>query len=399
MTTFPGTRSRVRDVLVNLAMMMLALLLGLSVKDSLIHGWDGYPHILRTADLVLGIGGFVALWWRRTHPVWFAVYVLVVSTFTTLVSGLTLVAVFTVAEYRRWQVAVPISAGLALSSWPNLAFYGITGTDLQAAAWLTAITTFAFTGWGMFVRARRQLVAALVDKVNQAEADRVSAAERARLAERRRIAREMHDVLAHRLSLLGVYAGGLEFRPDAPPEQIADAARLIRETVHEGLDELRTAIRVLRDTPEDPGRPPSPTLSDVPELVAAARQAGGDVDLDMSDVSVDSVPAQVQRTIYRIVQEGLTNVRKHAPGAYTSVRVVESAPDSLTVSVINTRPGNRPDPPMSGSGAGLVGLGERVELIGGALHHGTRPDGGFWLEAALPLSGRSSDPVDRSVPA
>ncbi|WP_433760398.1 histidine kinase dimerization/phosphoacceptor domain-containing protein [Nocardia sp. CA-135398] len=166
--------------------------------------------------------------------------------------------------YRFVQTVLMAFAALFVTSpGPELMLYNDHGPWLSEGSVAAVVVIFAFTGWGMFVRARRQLVAALLTQIDHARADRGAAIEHARAAERRAIARELHDVLAHRLSVLGVHAGALEFRPDAPPDQIAGAARLIRETVHEGLEELRTAIRVLRDAPDD-SRAPLPALTDIP---------------------------------------------------------------------------------------------------------------------------------------
>ena len=163
-------------------------------------------------------------------------------------------------------------------------------------------------GWGLFVRARRELVRSL-----RAQADR--AGDEARAAERQRIAREMHDVLAHRLSLLSVHAGALEFRPDAPAEEVAEAAGVIRESARAALEELREVIGVLREEErgDGPPEPPQPALADLPALVEESRAAGMRLtaQIELGDVAP---PPALGRTAYRIVQEGLTNARKHAPG-------------------------------------------------------------------------------------
>ncbi|WP_433760281.1 sensor histidine kinase [Nocardia sp. CA-135398] len=378
------SRSRARDALVDATLTALALAIGLSSNHSLLRGIDGFPVWLRVADLVLGCGGFIALWWRRERPVVFACYVLIVSAFTTLSGGLVLVATFTLAVYRRWPTAVAFAALFVASAGPGLMLYNDHGPWLSEGSVAAVVVIFAFTGWGMFVRARRQLVAALLTQIDHARADRGAAIEHARAAERRAIARELHDVLAHRLSVLGVHAGALEFRPDAPPDQIAGAARLIRETVHEGLEELRTAIRVLRDAPDD-SRAPLPALTDIPALADRAREAGVRVDVDLDRVRPENVSPQCGRAAYRLVQEGLTNVRKHAPGATASVLVAEEGNGQLTIRIRNTRPHCWAAAAQQGSHSGLIGLGERVGILGGILRHGTTDDGGYLLEATLPL--------------
>jgi signal transduction histidine kinase len=196
----------------------------------------------------------------------------------------------------------------------------------------------------------------------------------------------MHDVLAHRVSLLALHAGALEFRPDAPPEEIAEAAGVIRGNAHTALEELRAVIGVLRDgeAGEAP-EPPQPTLADVPALVEESRAAGMRVACRIE--TPDRVPDALGRTAYRIVQEGLTNARKHAPAAPVEVAVTAAGPE-LVVEVVSRRPvGVAVAPaPLPGAGSGLVGLGERVALAGGALEHGPDLAGDFVLRATLPLA-------------
>ena len=239
------------------------------------------------------------------------------------------------------------------------------------------LLTGVVLGWGLFVRARRELVRSL-----RAQADR--AADEARAAERRRIAREMHDVLAHRLSLLSVHAGALEFHPDAPAEEVAEAAGVIRESAKTALEELRGVIGVLReDGGESLTQPPQPTLADLAALVEESRAAGMRITarIELGDAAP---PAAVGRTAYRIVQEGLTNARKHAPGAAVTLTV--RAPDGdLQVEVRSLAPvAVAAAAPLPGAGTGLIGLAERVSLAGGELEHGVDPDGAFVLRARLP---------------
>src|SRR3954467_15087723 len=232
-------------------------------------------------------------------------------------------------------------------------------------------------GWGLFVRARRELVRSL-----RAQGDR--AADEARAAERRRIAREMHDVLAHRLSLLSVHAGALEFRRDAAPEEIAEAAGVIRESAKTALEELRGVIGVLReDGCISLTQPPQPTLADLAALVDESRAAGMRVTARI-ELGDGAPPAAVGRTASRIAQEGLTNARKHAPGAAVTL-TVRARDDDLQVEVRSLAPvAVAAAAPLPGAGTGLIGLVERVTLAGGTLEHGVDPDGAFVLRASLP---------------
>jgi signal transduction histidine kinase len=239
-------------------------------------------------------------------------------------------------------------------------------------------------GWGMLVRAQRQLVVALRERARRAETEAELRAEHAQRLAREAIAREMHDVLAHRLTLLSVHAGALEFRPDAPPAEVARAAGVIRDSAHEALQDLREIIGVLRAPGDGDGADrPQPTLATLDALVAESREAGMKVTLDNRITDRAAVPAATGRTVYRIAQEGLTNARKHAPGAEVTV-VVSGGPGSgLTVDVDNPAPASEVEK-VPGSGQGLIGLTERATLAGGRLEHGATGDGGFHVRAWLP---------------
>ena len=244
-------------------------------------------------------------------------------------------------------------------------------------------------GWGLFTRVRRELVLSLRERAERLETEQRREVELAREAERRRIAREMHDVLAHRLSLLSVHAGALEFRPDAPPDEVAEAAGVIRETAQTALQELRDVIGVLRDDGENGTlEPPQPTLAAISTLVEESRAAGMRVEAQIDVSDDDALPAALGRTAYRVVQEGLTNARKHAPAAAVEVSVAIDEGPELVVEVTSRRAvgvaaGTGADR-LPGAGTGLAGLAERVELAGGELRFGPDEEGDFVLRAVLP---------------
>jgi signal transduction histidine kinase len=238
----------------------------------------------------------------------------------------------------------------------------------------------------MFVRARRQLLHTLRERALRAEAEQRLHEDRTRMAERTRIAREMHDVLAHRISLLALHAGALEVQPDLPAAKVRETAELLRSTARQALEELRGVIGVLRD---EPGQlpvapPPQPTLSDLARLVAETRRAGARIDFEMQVQHAEAAPAALGRDAYRIVQEALTNIGKHASGTATRVRVTGAPDHGLRVSIRNRMPIRvSAGPALPGSGAGLLGLQERVALAGGTLVHGPDGSGDFVVEAEL----------------
>jgi signal transduction histidine kinase len=295
-----------------------------------------------------------------------------------------LIILFTVAAYRRWQLAALI-AGLQLAVLP--VYRTVQPDDNSLPPWahfaIVALAMTAIVAWGMFVRARRQ---SRRERVRHAEAEQQLLLEQARSAERTRIAREMHDVLAHRISLLSLHAGALEFRPDAPPDEIARAAAVIRASAHQALDDLRAVIGVLRDGPDgDAPQPPQPTLAALPGLLEESRAAGMVLHAEIRLADLAAVPDAIGRHALRIVQEALTNARKHATSAAVDL-LVEGAPgEGLTIEVRNPAPvlaGGEPEIP--GTGTGLVGLAERATLSGGSLVHGLDEVGDFRLRAWLP---------------
>ena len=336
----------------------------------------------RAADQVIGGLGCAAVLLRRRWPVPLAVVLLVAGTQTHYLTGPAMVAVFTVAATRPWRTTAWVAA-LAFAPLPAFLWRLADVPDDRAGS---AVTYFALIagaiGWGLFRRSRQQLIASLRERAELAEADADLRAERARREAREEIAREMHDVLGHRLSLLSVHAGALEFNRDAPRAEIVRAAAVIRENAHLALRDLAEVIGVFRGAPADGDRP-QPELADLPRLVAEARATGGRVELTGPPDAPP--PAVVGRTAYRIVQEALTNARKHAPGAPVAIRVTGSPAQRLTVEVHNTTP-PAPGPgadPGDGGGQGLIGLAERARLAGGDLSAGPA-DGGFRVRAWLP---------------
>ncbi|MFD6437208.1 sensor histidine kinase [Streptomyces venezuelae] len=379
-----GRKSRrtVRDWFADFACFSAAVVIGMVGADAV----GNNPHVSpgwAELDQVLGALACAAIWLRRRWPVGLAVAMVPVSVASDTAGGAAAVALFTLAVHRpfryvAWVGGVSVAV-VPLTYWlrPDAAMsYGISIA-------FGVLLTVTVVGWGMFVRSRRELLLSLRDRAVRAENEAALRAEQAQRLAREDIAREMHDVLAHRLTLLSVHAGALEFRPDAPREEIVRAAGVIRESSHEALQDLRQVIGVLRGGEADASGRPQPTLAALDALIAESRDADMKVVLDNRVTDPDSVPTALGRTAYRIAQEGLTNARKHAPGAEVTVTVTGAPGEGLTLSVRNPAPPG-PVPAVPGSGQGLIGLAERASLAGGGLGHEAGSDGGFHLEAWLP---------------
>jgi signal transduction histidine kinase len=378
-------RRTLRDWIVDFGFFLLAIVIALAAANTLTHD-PNTPHGLAVADQWLGALACAAVWLRRRLPLGLAVAMVPVGLVSNTAGGAGMVALFTLAVHRPFKY-VGWLAGVSLALIPVF-FWLRPDPDLPyaAAVGVTALLTATVVGWGMFVRSKRQLMLSLRERARRAETEAALRAEQAQRLAREAIAREMHDVLAHRLTLLSVHAGALEFRPDASREEVARAAGVIRESAHEALQDLREIIGVLRAGDSDDAGRPLPTLAALDALVAESRSAGMKVVLDNRVADPAAVPASVGRTAYRIAQEALTNARKHAPGAEVTVTVRGGVGDGVTVTVRNPAPpGDVPRVP--GSGQGLIGLTERATLAGGRLEHGAEEDGGFRVRAWLPWAG------------
>jgi signal transduction histidine kinase len=379
--TPPARRSR-REWTVDCALFLLATAFGgLALDDQIDHGLGG-PLLF--FDVLSGAALCVGLWWRRRWPFVLGLASVPVQAFSSSAGIAGGIILFTVAAHRRWQLALLVGGGQLLAlpvyravqpkdnSLPPLAHYAIV-----------TLAVAAIIAWGMFVRGRRQ---SRRERMRHAEAEQQLLVEQARHAERERIAREMHDVLAHRISLLSLHAGALEFRPDAPSEEVARAAAVIRASAHQALEDLRAVIGLLRDGADgETPQPPQPTLAALPGLLEESRAAGMRLHTDVRVADLAAVPDSVGRHALRIVQEALTNARKHAASAEVDLRVEGAPGEGLAIEVRNPAPvlavGETEIP---GSGTGLVGLAERATLSGGHLEHGVDEHGHFRLRAWLP---------------
>jgi signal transduction histidine kinase len=261
--------------------------------------------------------------------------------------------------------------------------------DLNGPASATVVFTaaaIAVDSAGSRLRAQRALAA-------QTERTELEQARRAVLEERTRIARELHDVVAHHMSLIAVQAETAPYRLSGLPQEVHAEFRSLSETARESMTGMRRLLGVLRE--DRPARlAPQPQLTDLPALIDATRRAGVAVELSVP-AGPDTVPAGVALCAYRIAQESLSNASQHAPGALVTVRVDHHA-DTVLLRVANgpsapPRPGGRGRGP--GPGHGLTGMRERVTLLGGSLTAGPAPDGGFAVSAVLPLREPASEHI------
>jgi signal transduction histidine kinase len=352
--TSSPTRRSLRDWTVDTLLFLVAVGFGLAVIGGhLESSAPPMPGWLLTADVIAGALGCAGLWLRRRWPVGLALVLVALSTFSEVVGGAMVVALFTVAVHRPPRITGRVFALSMLAALVYVVVRPEPGTPWLLLFLFGVAVQGAAVGWGLFIHSRRQLIESLRDRAVRAETEAQLRAEQAQQRARDEIAREMHDVLGHRLSLLSVHAGALEFRPDASPEEIAGAAKVIRENAHQALQDLREVIGVLR---APVGELPQPTLADVRELVAESDRAGMRVGL-REEVG-GAVPDLVGRTAYRVVQEALTNARKHAPGATVDVHVAGARAQGLTVEVCNEAPGpagaptRHSDPPAPGPPVG-----------------------------------------------
>jgi signal transduction histidine kinase len=342
------------------------------------------PPDLRSPDalgVVLALTSSRPRVWRRRHPSEVLVLVGVASVslevlrYPSASGSCVLVALYTVAATSERRRSLQALAGTALAivvvlaaNWRDLTVIDVVANYLVfGTAWIL----------GDNVRTRRKYVAELEDKARRLEAEHEAEARRSVTEERARIARELHDVVAHSVSVMTVQAGAarrLLDRSDAEPA-VREAMATVEATGREALAELRRAVGVLREDGESAGLGPQPGVADLPALVARAREAGLSVEL-ATEGEPRPLPSGVDLSAYRIAQEALTNAAKHAPGAPVAVHLAIDGSVELTVDS-----GGRP---RAGRGLGLESMRERAESLGGTLAAG--PGGSGWrIHAVLPV--------------
>ncbi|NEC14881.1 two-component sensor histidine kinase [Streptomyces sp. SID8014] len=346
------------------------------------HVTDG-GYWFAVGDPLVALGCLTALAWRRRYPLPVALAVVLASATSALAAGAALLALTSIAAHRRTAWTATVTAAYVAAAQYTVDLYPMRLAP--PPPWLpfllTAVSAGIAVAVGLAVGARRAEVGSLRERARSAEREQRARAAQARAEERTRIAREMHDVLAHRISRVALHAGVLDHRGDLTAEESRVLVRSIVDSSHQALEELRDVLGVLR---ADPGRPepPQPSLESVAELVAQARTAG--LDATLTAAASGDPPGTAGRTCYRVAQEGLANAAKHAPGSRVHVTVDGAPGDGLRVTVRNSPAPDARTAGLPRSGYGLLGLTERVALAGGELAHRPTSDGGHLLTARLP---------------
>ena len=378
-------RPRVADVVLAAAVTAAQLLL---VRAS--ATW--HPHAAPPAwvYLVLGVAG-AALAFRRRYPV-AVLAVAFAATFwvnatSTAPAWLILIAAFIAAVLARRRLAAVISlvAGYVIAVWPPWLIGRPGGPRPVFALWL-AVFLLALLGGAELVRLRQQRAEALAR--SREDEMRRQASE-----ERLRIARDLHDVVAHNISVINVQANTALHLRDRQPERAWEALATIHDVSKQALVELRSVLGVLRQADEDEPRSPAAGLDRLDDLVERAEAVGLAVTVERAEEPA-VLPADVDLAAYRIVQEALTNSAKHAPGAAVRVRIARTG-SGLQVQVEDDGSRTPPSPPAGPAsvpgGNGLAGMRERVSALRGTLSAGPRPGGGFAVTACLPVASGGAE--------
>ncbi|MGW3663914.1 sensor histidine kinase [Streptomyces sp. NPDC005141] len=424
----PLSRPRRLRRLPHVVLCWIALGLGLAAMDELSDGYRlGFP-LGTVSGIALGAAIVLALW--RPVPAWWlslgTTVVAAVAARSHLVADIPIpgpdwpwsTSAITAQAFVLFLLALRVPArvavgALALTGLATYVLQGLMGGPSYRATGLLAGPSYRPTGalavvvfaavvlLGTALRGRREARTQLVEQASLTEEER---ARRTLLEERSRIARELHDVVAHHMSVISIQAQVAPHLVENPTEELKENLEGIRQNALEALTELRRVLGVLRsENPEDPyglgagagvaPDAPQPTLDRLDALVENTRAAGLDVTTEITGEQLPLAPG-VELSAYRIIQEALSNALRHAPGSAVEVELWHF-PRGLQVRVVNSRP-ERPAPPSPGAGHGLLGMRERVAMLGGTLVTSETSCGGFAVAAFLPRNGIA--PPDGAAP-
>jgi signal transduction histidine kinase len=367
----------------DLALPAVLLVVQLTGAAATVAGHHSPTTHLGPADWVLLILGPLALLFRRRWPV-AVLWVTFAATLTpsgAWSANLSLIVAFflAAASGHRRAASIVIAVGYLCSVWLAPLAYGTPVGSLTFA--------LALAGWLAVLVIAAEVARLRRERTVETRAARALDARRRASEERLRMARDLHDVIGHNISLINVQAGvGLDLM-DTHPEQARAALAAIKAVSKDALDELRTMLGALRQGDEDAPRAPAPGLDRVDELVDLTRAAGIPVTVQTVG-EARPLPAAVDLAAYRIVQESLTNVARHAGQATATVRLTHG-PDRLDVEIRDDGHAPATNGSFPGSGSGIAGMRQRADALGGRLEAGPRPGGGFVVTAHLPLGGPS----------
>jgi signal transduction histidine kinase len=359
------------------------MLLTASITSGVHDGWRG---LVALAALPLGT---VPLYWRRRYPA-AVLAVLVVSSVAYALAANSQVdvglvfGIYAAALYGDRSVRIVVGAlAIALCALVVADFLSLSHVTSPLGRIVpTAVASDVACVLGDRTRTRRAYLAELEERARRLEHERDENTRRATEEERSRIARELHDVVTHSVSVIAVQAGAGRRTAETNPGRSLEVLETIERTARGALGELRALLGVLRrDSDEASLRRPQPTLGELKVLVEEMREAGLKVEL-RDEGPLRPIDAVLDVCGYRIIQEALTNVIKHAPGASAHVSVLYGD-DDLSITVVDDGPGPNAVP---GAGHGLIGMRERVELIGGKLRTGRGDSKGFRVQAVLPYA-------------
>ena len=345
--------------------------------------WLVIPEDAPSYSLPLS-GAAVAAMVMRRHVPFLAVLVTIPGFLTGWSQLAAMIALGTLARRRGWGWQLVVGCVLVFTCrfilWPLSDFVALTWREHALDAIWGVMVAGMPVAIGLLITARQELAARYTDLANSREREKALYAETVRAAERTKLAREMHDVVSHQVTLIAMQAGALQVA--ANDENSKETATTIRRLSTRTLEELRSLVGVLRSGVGGEGQQPG--LERLGDLVSNFRSDAVPVALDMK-AEPSRLPRSVSHAVYRTVQEALTNVRKHAAGARASVKVVTQK-DTLVVEVRNEGAGKRQHALPSG-GHGLIGLRERAGLLGGTFQAGPTSEGGFRVSATYPLAG------------
>lgn len=376
------------------------LLAALAVAGHLSAAPSGSEQDADVLGVALAATSHLVLAFRRRRPLIVlviaagATWAFWVGDYATNFDGAVLVALYSVMANEANRRRAWTAAGVLIAASVVIVLSGIISDveDIGFGALVAIVTVLSVaTAIGDSMWNRRAYLSEVEARAELAESERRRDAQRAVVDERTRIARELHDVVAHSMSVMVVQAGAARRMLAIDPGRAADALQTIETTGRESMQEMRRIVGVLRSDDQH-SLEPQPDLRDIDDLVARCRAAGMDVELRF-DATLDTVPAGLSLTAYRIVQEALTNVFKHA-GPASAVVTITMDERMLALEIVDDGRGASTALDERSAGHGLVGMRERIALYGGTLTVGPRRGGGFAVTAELPLSTAAPSKVD-----